>query len=134
MGSFEKEQRRLLKLLEESEREDAAINSDSEGESDCLEERQDDSDAEQEIDDDDIEIQQTDVSDESIFIGRNRETRWTRSHGKLSVRKRKENIIIHLPGIKGNARNAKDILECWNLFFSNEMLLDIVKWTNEKLR
>ncbi|KAG5897679.1 hypothetical protein JTB14_011489 [Gonioctena quinquepunctata] len=39
-------------------------------------------------------------------------------------------IISRWPRPKGCARGAKTSKECWQLFFVEDMIADIVKWTN----
>lgn len=63
-------------------------------------------------------------------------TKWNR---KPSVRVRiaSHNKVSEKSGVKPIAISAETILECWMLFFSNEMLEHIVKMTNiyiEKVR
>uniref|UniRef100_A0A1B6E438 PiggyBac transposable element-derived protein domain-containing protein n=1 Tax=Clastoptera arizonana TaxID=38151 RepID=A0A1B6E438_9HEMI len=49
---------------------------------------------------------------------------------KKAVRTRRANIIIHLPGVKAYAKNARTALECWELFFGEDILNIIVTNTN----
>lgn len=47
-----------------------------------------------------------------------------------TVRTRRHNIISHLPGVVGDAKQAKSVLQTWSLFFTDEMLAGIVEYTN----
>lgn len=44
------------------------------------------------------------------------------------------NKVLHLPGNKGAARNSTSGIEVWNLFFTEEILTNIVKHTNAEIR
>lgn len=77
------------------------------------------------------------VSPSDILIGNNRVTRWRLTQPKRRVRRGRENIITHLPGVKSVAKDAKTRLECWKLFFPDHIIDNIVKYTNiylEKMR
>lgn len=53
-----------------------------------------------------------------------------------NVRTRKHNIVLHLPGLIGPAKNIEDNPnpeDLWNLLFTEEMLNEIIHWTNVKI-
>ncbi|XP_008178393.1 piggyBac transposable element-derived protein 4-like [Acyrthosiphon pisum] len=50
-----------------------------------------------------------------------------------NTRTRSHNIIRQRPGVKKNAQNAKTIEDAWTLFFPDNMLEQIVKYTNKRL-
>lgn len=52
---------------------------------------------------------------------------------KQAVRTRRANIIMHLPGVKAYAKNAKTTLECWQLSFDEDILNIIVTNTNLRI-
>lgn len=58
-------------------------------------------------------------------------TRWNKISPTLT-RMRPHNIMVKLPGVVGRtATNAKTEVECWNLFFSQNILSLIVEYTNQ---
>nr|XP_023022605.1 piggyBac transposable element-derived protein 4-like [Leptinotarsa decemlineata] len=66
------------------------------------------------------------------FLDKNK-SKWAKFPNRRNVRTRSENIVIHLPGVKGIARQKKTAIDCWLLFFTEDMLDDIVRYTNVKL-
>ncbi|UYV64000.1 K02A2.6-like [Cordylochernes scorpioides] len=68
------------------------------------------------------------------YIGKDQKTKWKKALPPKNVRTRSENIITHLPGVKGEAKNAKSILDCWNLFIDDNILECIVTNTNIYIR
>lgn len=57
--------------------------------------------------------------------------KWYRKPPPQNVRTAARNIIVHLPGVKGPAKNASTPLEAWNQLFDNDMLVHIVTCTNK---
>lgn len=152
--SYEQEQNRLRKLWDEVDEisDEEPIGSDSDdGWSDHESERSSDSDTEQEIDEteNNLPSDQTDQIDDIVdeserpeisrtdnaryMWGKDGKTKWVPFPGNRSVRTRSVNIVTHLPGPKGLAKNAKTPLECWSLFIDTNMLTDIVRHTNVKI-
>ncbi|UYV61627.1 hypothetical protein LAZ67_1005604, partial [Cordylochernes scorpioides] len=70
----------------------------------------------------------------NYYIGKDQKTKWKKALPPKNVRTRSENIITHLPGVKGEAKNAKSILDCWNLFIDDNILECIVTNTNIYIR
>ncbi|XP_043475651.1 piggyBac transposable element-derived protein 4-like [Leptopilina heterotoma] len=70
---------------------------------------------------------------EKFFIGKDKTTKWFSSPENKKVKTRKHNIVIRLPGVKTAAKNAQSILECWELFFTKNMIEKIVNFTNIQL-
>lgn len=67
------------------------------------------------------------------YLDKNK-TKWFKAPlQQPNVRTRSENIITHLPGTRGIAKEKRNPLDCWLLFISEEMLDDIVYYTNRKL-
>lgn len=63
------------------------------------------------------------------FMGKDG-TKWERA----PLKERKEqHIIIHPSGVKPYGQQAKTILDCWSLFFSDEILNMIVENTNQHI-
>lgn len=70
---------------------------------------------------------------EPCFLGKDG-TVWLKHKPVFQRGKTKaQNIVTKLPGVKGAARNAKEIIDCWQLFFPLDVLGSIVKYTNQKL-
>lgn len=62
-------------------------------------------------------------------------TKWFVHKNQKKVGKTKpQNIVTQLPGVKGVAKEAKAVLDCWKLFFSNEIIQYITDCTNKKLQ
>lgn len=90
-------------------------------------------DSEQSVDD---EIDDGPSIPSEVLIGKDKTTRW-RLNVNSRVRRGRENIVSHLPGVKAIAKDAKTRIECWKLFFSDQIIDHIVKYTNiylDKLR
>nr|CAH7746572.1 unnamed protein product [Callosobruchus chinensis] len=49
---------------------------------------------------------------------------------RKSLKRKRKNIVIHLPGPKGEAKNANTIEDSWKLFFPDETIQYIVSCTN----
>ena len=59
--------------------------------------------------------------------------RWTTQAPARQGRPRRENIVLHLPGPKKEARNVGSPVEAWNLLLTNETLHIIVLHTNQEI-
>ena len=57
-------------------------------------------------------------------------TKWKKTEPTQSIRTRRQNIVTHLPGTKGAARQADTPLKAWQCFFTDELLQTIVEYTN----
>lgn len=126
MGDFEREQARLLQMLEEVPSEAEAEDEADEDEPDSTEERTEGSDTEQELEIDDLEF-----SEGPRFLGRDKTTKWAKHRPAQTVRTRSKNIVIHLPGVRRPYRNVTSILEIWKLFFPDSVIDNIVQNTNK---
>ncbi|KAG5862924.1 hypothetical protein JTB14_027432 [Gonioctena quinquepunctata] len=101
MASYEAEQARLLRLMEEVELSEMEYDGLESKEEDSLEKRETDSESEQEISDiEDVEVQGREkgkISDHKVagneptFIGKNKITQWSKVVPKKSIRIRAEN-------------------------------------------
>lgn len=65
----------------------------------------------------------------NCFLGRDKVTVW-HANAPRQYRTSSKNIVIHLPGVKKVAKNAKSPIDCWKLFFSDSMIEKIVSYTN----
>lgn len=68
------------------------------------------------------------------YIGKDKVTLWNKHAPSQRRRRLARNIVVHLPGVKGEARNATTILEAWSLFFPDVVIEEITKHTNIRLR
>uniref|UniRef100_A0A1B6MIG5 PiggyBac transposable element-derived protein domain-containing protein n=1 Tax=Graphocephala atropunctata TaxID=36148 RepID=A0A1B6MIG5_9HEMI len=67
------------------------------------------------------------------YIGKKNRVIWNMFHTSKTTKARPQNIITKLPGVLGSARECKTIIDCWKVFFTDSMLKNIVKYTNQKL-
>ncbi|KAL4143552.1 hypothetical protein QTP88_005870 [Uroleucon formosanum] len=63
------------------------------------------------------------------FVGKDG-TKWARRPPNQRVRTSRVNIVLEKPGVIGDAKNANSILDAWNLFFTYEIVENIVACTN----
>ena len=68
---------------------------------------------------------------DSFFIGKDKKTKWLKKPPSAIRSARPQNILTHLPGVKGNARNCKTKLECRNCLFTEDILEMMIKYTNQ---
>lgn len=130
--SYEAEQARLLRLLEEVQTDEEVFDDESDAEEpDSIEERDVNTDTEQEAQSE----EETEISRKKAripsFIGRDNTTIWKKHLPPQNVRTRKSNIVLHLPGVRPTAKFAKTPLECWALFFTEDLINIIVESTNK---
>lgn len=57
-------------------------------------------------------------------------TKWKAQPPPLNSRTRSHNLVTHLPSVKGVAKNSKTIIDSWKLFFPDEIISEIVNFTN----
>nr|CAH7732023.1 unnamed protein product [Callosobruchus chinensis] len=124
---YEKEQARLLALWEElqsdDEADEAEIIESDDSEIDGCEQLQHHSETEQEDSD-------TNEPRHLLFIGKDKSTKWRKHQYPLNVRTRRQNIISHLPGPKGNAKNSTTPLQTFQNFIDQNIIDAIVENTN----
>lgn len=157
MDRKEAERHRILAILQESDSDSELSDQDVCDEEDHLSERSNPSDTEQDIsedDKDDIPLstlshrnrsrEEQCISESSSSSNVNREcssgfyrgkdgTMWYKTPFRQNVRTRTENIIHQLPGVVPEAKSAMSEVECWNLFFSEDMLQIILIHTNARI-
>ena len=149
-GSYEKEQARLERLLQDclDDPEDKAIDSDNSLEDGVYEVMQHDSEYEQHIskneadeehcqsngENDSSQSESSTGSRQPCFTSKDG-TRWRKHMSqKRKMRTRAINIITQVPGVRGEAREKKNPVEIWSLFFTDEMLKNIVSYTNNYIQ
>lgn len=57
--------------------------------------------------------------------------RWNKHPPSSRKKTSKHNLLVHLPGVIGDARKAETILDSWLLFIDISILNSIVEWTNQ---
>ncbi|GBP78767.1 Facilitated trehalose transporter Tret1 [Eumeta japonica] len=68
-----------------------------------------------------------------FYTGKDGKTKWYKTPPRTNVRTRSENIITHLPGCKPAVRDKKTHLECFEIFFTEELVDIVLKYTNQKI-
>lgn len=63
------------------------------------------------------------------FVGKDKVSKWSKTPPATS-RTRQSNIVIHLPGCKSAAKDAKSVLDTFSLFFDEHVIDLLVKNTN----
>ncbi|XP_035214632.1 piggyBac transposable element-derived protein 4-like [Stegodyphus dumicola] len=123
---YEKEMECLRTLVDEVESSEEEIDQDSENESDeeIFNSHDSESEFEKNVEDD----RNPDLV-KCIFINKNN-TVWQKGKPNQKVKTSSQNIITHLPGLKGTTRNITEPLESWELFFNAKMIRFIVERTN----
>lgn len=121
----------VLRMLMEEDESGEECEDYSDAEEDAVERREDNTDTEQETDSKDSDSDDHTVG--NYFLGRNKSSKWSKVCPPKNVRTRRQNIVTHLPGVKGVAKNARTPQQCWSCFFDNDVLSNIVKFTNEKI-
>jgi hypothetical protein len=76
------------------------------------------------------ESEPDDEGENEYYLGKDKITKWKKNPPPRNIRTAHCNIITHLPGVKPHARNAKTIIESWSLFFSDNVIQEIVTYTN----
>nr|CAH7757430.1 unnamed protein product [Callosobruchus chinensis] len=108
--------------------DDMPENREDQCETDCESDHSDHNTDTEQSDDDEEEA----LSSGETCLGRDNETVW-RMHPlqkRKSLKRKRKNIVIHLPGPKGEAKNANTIEDSWKLFFPDETIQYIVSCTN----
>lgn len=107
--------------------------SDSDYSDKIIESRESETDTESEQDDNDDQLSGSDDDVAAYFYGKNR-YKWSKSQ-PASSRTRAENIILHLPWLKGSAASNAPTTpyEAWSLLVTENILDLIVEYTNRKI-
>nr|CAI5839665.1 unnamed protein product [Callosobruchus analis] len=91
-------------------------NSEQEGESDS---------------DDSLDNSTSDDTRNFYFLGRDKTTKWKNKKPRVNVRTRSHNIITHLPGSRGVAKQARSETECVKLFPNGDEIVNLISiYTN----
>ncbi|KAF9417452.1 hypothetical protein HW555_005455 [Spodoptera exigua] len=76
------------------------------------------------------EVSSISPGNQLCYVGKDGCTKWNYNPLRSNVRTRAHNIVEKQPGVKLVAKNANTIMDCFLLFVSEEMLTDIVRFTN----
>lgn len=139
MGDYERQQAHLQALWDDIESEDEPIDgqdSEENSELDNVSVCSDYPDLEQEPEHDEegkeINQQNLKMAECDFFLGKNG-MKWFKNPKNKNVRTRAENIITHLPGVKNYGKYARSPLECFLLFIDEQIIGDIVIYTNQRI-
>ncbi|XP_054713571.1 piggyBac transposable element-derived protein 4-like [Uloborus diversus] len=121
---YEQEMERLRKLLADVESDEEVIPDDE-----CFSDQENFSDHDSESEFSGSESS-ADPDRDDTFVGRDAKTIWQKTKFRANVRAPARNIITHLPGPKGNAKNVSDVFESWSVFIDDKMINQIVECTN----
>nr|CAI5820033.1 unnamed protein product [Callosobruchus analis] len=64
------------------------------------------------------------------FTGKDKKFHWMAHPPRPNVRTPRKNIVSRLPGVKNIAKNANSVESCWRLYITEEMVEQIVQYTN----
>lgn len=110
---------------------DDDFDSDSDQEPEIIERNHYNSDSEQSADEGEAESEpRLQDEDYRFFIGKDNETLWISQPISSSGKIKAKNILKILPGPKGNAKKAKTEIDAFSLYITDEMVDDIVTYTN----
>ncbi|KAG5874032.1 hypothetical protein JTB14_032008 [Gonioctena quinquepunctata] len=136
------EELRNLLLKQGSDNENQIVDIDDENSdtdaSACVEEQEENSDSEQS----DLFASKEDIEENATYFiavqkRRNvvvNERKWQKFPLPQRRRKPTQNILMHLPGVVGDAKQANGIYETWNILIDDKMLGNIVECTNKYIQ
>ena len=81
----------------------------------------------------DIEMSSVGCENIPVIYGKDKKYAWRSHPPSTSGRTKKCNIVTNEPGVNSFAKNAQSPLECWQLYFPDEILNEIVNHTNSRL-
>nr|XP_022907221.1 piggyBac transposable element-derived protein 4-like [Onthophagus taurus] len=133
MCSYEREVKRLERFADEVNSDELSELTESDNESLADEDHNLVSDHESDTEQESF----SDVEEQANLLRRSRSkyfygkdgTKWSKEAAPLNVRTRQRNIVTHLPGVLGLAKNGKTPMQCW-LYFFEEIVNVIVVNTN----
>ncbi|KAJ4437242.1 hypothetical protein ANN_17377 [Periplaneta americana] len=130
-----RQSRQIVGWLDEEDKQEI-IQGESEDEDDHISESEHNTDTEQEQEaessDDDCD-DNAPLSQFTTYKGKDG-TSWGKNVPPRNVKTRACNIVTHLPDCKGQARQAKLPLETWSCLIDDNIIDDIVKYTNIYIR
>uniref|UniRef100_A0A1B6C0U6 PiggyBac transposable element-derived protein domain-containing protein n=1 Tax=Clastoptera arizonana TaxID=38151 RepID=A0A1B6C0U6_9HEMI len=124
----------LAELIRQAEESDEGSLDFSENPSETEDEILSNIDAEDIFDCDDEGDDQSDMEDKEYELGKDEETIWTNVPFRSKfARTSSSNIITHLPGPRGEAREIVDEDKLFSLYITDEMIENIVHFTNDEM-
>lgn len=142
MASYEKEQLRIQKfwddlLAAEAAEQEEQIDESEGSDNDEVEEHSEDSDSEQSTEE---IIRLSDLSPQPArplvpvrvpyCYGKDNLTKWYRHFDGVSRKKKQQNILREVSGPTDQTKNLTSVEEIWQAFFTDEMLDQVVTYTN----
>lgn len=112
---------------EDSEDEDDILVNDSIPDEYTREELQD------EVENNEEHMDAAPIENRAGFFGRNGFKWYSQPLVSKKTRTSAKNIVLHLPGPKGKAKDTKNVKEIWQLFFTDDILDIIVDSTNREI-
>jgi len=109
--------------------EEPLSDNESEDDEDYVEESEHDTESDLGTSLDNEEVNDASTSN-NFYFSKDKNTKWNKKPIKVSGRTRKHNIITHLPGVKGVAKNAKTPHDAFKLYFDEELMNILVLKTN----
>ncbi|KAL4113154.1 hypothetical protein QTP88_016830 [Uroleucon formosanum] len=128
MSKFFTDRELETELLRQEEEEPLSDN-ESEDDEDYVEESEHDTESDLGTSSDDEEVNDASTSN-NFYFSKDKNTKWNKKPIKVSGRTRQHNIITHLPGVKGIAKNAKTPHDTFKLYFDEELMNILVLNTN----
>ncbi|KAI4467743.1 hypothetical protein MML48_2g00015430 [Holotrichia oblita] len=126
-----------LRLMEESDNDERILTTEEESDTDAsvsVEDREGDSETEQSKSDNNEVIEDSSAYYTAVQKQRNKiVATWEWKKVPFSQRRRtpSQNVIVRLPGVIGDARKVKGVYETWQVLINDNILNDIVRYTNQ---
>ncbi|KAI4467740.1 transposase is4 [Holotrichia oblita] len=126
-----------LRLMEESDNDERILTTEEESDTDAsvsVEDREGDSETEQSKSDNNEVIEDSSAYYTAVQKQRNKiVATWEWKKFPFSQRRRtpSQNVIVRLPGVIGDARKVKGVYETWQVLINDNILNDIVRYTNQ---
>jgi len=73
------------------------------------------------------------ASEHEFYLSKDKKTKWYKNFLPNKTKQRAHNIVTQRPGVNAVAKNATTILDCWNLFFPDSVIIEMVICTNKYL-
>lgn len=115
-------------VFEKSDEEES--NDESDHDEDHVIESDHNSETEQELSESEDSVTNDDDIPGDYYLGKNGETKWSKVTPPVNIRTRAHNLVKHLPGPKGKARETKTDIEILDLFLTDTVINIIVTSTN----
>lgn len=127
---YEREEERLRQLRDDAMTDEEPLSADDDGEIDLELVSDHESHTEQDCKEESVEEESTEGA---IYLTKDKQTRCRKHKLGSRIRIRAHNIISQAQGVLGNVKNAKSVLDCWEIFFPDNMKNLILKNTNDEI-